>query len=397
MNKKEFIKNLSLVKIIFGNGFDLFCGLNSKYSDYFNFRKDDYNSVFKWIESIKSDGNIITNSFIGEIGLNWKSLITTYSLNGEITFWDIYFCLKMKDKNRNRCDIEKEMLDLLCEEKSQNKLSNNIELISIFECINNKETSLLKNYSTDIVLACYIKAKILWEKEQRLLEFVYNELLKFETIFGEYILNECKTKKHQFDICFNSFLRSVIANNDNIVSIDTFNYSVVNLANNKDLISKINHINGDLNEPIFGVDSSSISPGSDMYIFTKTARRLNSKAFSDELYFNVMDGGFKNLIIFGHSLNKQDYNYFFPVFNYLKINEISYDSVLVFLYYVYDKKRKEEIKKDYILRIAKLISEYDYYINNTKNGSRLFDILSSTNRIVIYEVDKPINCNYNNI
>ena len=35
LSKKEVINNLKNVKLILGNGFDLHCGLKSKYSDYF--------------------------------------------------------------------------------------------------------------------------------------------------------------------------------------------------------------------------------------------------------------------------------------------------------------------------------------------------------------------------
>ena len=40
MDKSEFIKSLQKVKIVIGNGFDLYCGLKTKYKDYFDHNKD---------------------------------------------------------------------------------------------------------------------------------------------------------------------------------------------------------------------------------------------------------------------------------------------------------------------------------------------------------------------
>lgn len=54
-DKDNALQNLKKVKLILGNGFDLFCGLKTSYSDYFECRKDIYKLVDDWITKMAND------------------------------------------------------------------------------------------------------------------------------------------------------------------------------------------------------------------------------------------------------------------------------------------------------------------------------------------------------
>ena len=48
IDKKESIKDLLMLKLVLGNGFDLHCHLETKYSDFFTNNKDKYEYILKW-------------------------------------------------------------------------------------------------------------------------------------------------------------------------------------------------------------------------------------------------------------------------------------------------------------------------------------------------------------
>ena len=102
---------------------------------------------------------------------------------------------------------------------------------------------------------------------------------------------------------------------------------------------------------------------------------------------NNQKSAFNNIIIFGHSLNEQDYNYFFPLFNKLKINTNEFDGKIIFAYYIYDTQKKEQIKKELFLNIAKKFSSYEKYYNNSNGESRLMEILHLGNKILFNEIN----------
>lgn len=88
--------------------------------------------------------------------------------------------------------------------------------------------------------------------------------------------------------------------------IDTFNYDRPLLGN---MDVNIHNINGNVDNPIFGIDSNAFSSIDERYIFTKTSRRINLDMGESNSDFN---GNFKNAIIFGCSLAPADYSYFLP-------------------------------------------------------------------------------------
>ena len=80
-NKEEFIKSLQNVKLVLGNGFDLYCGLYTKYSDFYcyNFNKfDTLLELFKRYD--KND-----SCDFSELDLD------------NVSIWDIFFMLNSSE------------------------------------------------------------------------------------------------------------------------------------------------------------------------------------------------------------------------------------------------------------------------------------------------------------
>ena len=88
----------------------------------------------------------------------------------------------------------------------------------------------------------------------------------------------------------------------------SFNYDDVDIIE----YNKILHnINGNIRNPIFGIDSTLCDVDNPKFIFTKTNRRLELDMIEDR---HFVDAKFEEIVVFGHSLNKSDYNYFFSSF-----------------------------------------------------------------------------------
>ena len=94
MDKEKNIKQL----VIVGNGFDLQCGLKSKFTDYFKYVKSKMNKHDKTLLKGNeiSCGNILPHS---DFYLNYAS------------FWDCYFLsLELLEDNQDYdwCNVEKQ-------------------------------------------------------------------------------------------------------------------------------------------------------------------------------------------------------------------------------------------------------------------------------------------------
>jgi hypothetical protein len=56
MYKESIIEGLSKIKVVLGNGFDLHCGLPTKYSDFFKSRSNLYLPILERIKAISRSG-----------------------------------------------------------------------------------------------------------------------------------------------------------------------------------------------------------------------------------------------------------------------------------------------------------------------------------------------------
>ena len=69
-------------------------------------------------------------------------------------------------------------------------------------------------------------------------------------------------------------------------------------------------------------------------------------------------GEFENIVIFGSSLSRADYSYYFSIFDKISIADLTIGSKVVFAFSVYDPNRKTSILRQLRKNISNLFQEY---------------------------------------
>lgn len=375
MRKEDVIRNLYRVKLVIGNGFDLFCGLKTSYSDFFKHNKSLLENIEKWIESYDDSDKIY--DYLDYSNPDYEKNASEIILEEEITIWDIFFYLVSQFNIDNEilwCDIEAQMARSLDISSEYNFFSWEKVLAA---CNRNNFMNIDKQ---ELLCACYVKSRIgNIIGAQKFYQFLYDELERFEKRFGEYI-NQQMSNPIYTENAHATINKLVGDNRNTALSIDTFNYSTFKING-----IHLNHINGTYLKPIFGIDYSNINVIDDRYAFTKIYRRLEQNFSMDKDNIDYTSNRFDNIIVFGHSLNRQDYNYFFPLFDSLKITDPSFKGKLVFAYSIYDKEKSQQIKSNLLLNVAKLLREYEIY-SKGKDENRLLEILNFKGCIIYYPI-----------
>ena len=380
MSKTTLIQTLKKVKLVIGNGFDLHCGLHTKYSDYYCKHVDDFLYINSLYDDYVNSGHLFEDDKIKNLSV-----------------WSVFFALnsskKPKENKRQWCDIEKLMLSSFLKESDKKTnsgtyLISNIHWDSIKKRIgtNTSPNNHIERFVVDFVK---FRMKLFNTHIDGFYRFLLNELKIFEHSFGEFVNNQIHV--HWFEHCnpgqihlHTPYIRmaidtiSELCNEANLVAIDSFNYGSIY---DESVVEKIQNINGNTESPIFGVDSI-FKPKDERFIFTKTGRRIDS----DLLTYNYQSKpDFENVVIFGHSLNEADYNYFFPLFDKINLSDTLASGVVVFAYSIFEKENEDPIRDQLRKSLSDLL--YAYAVDRKlPNPNRFLDSLSTQKRIVTYEI-----------
>ena len=380
----EFVHSLENVKLVLGNGFDLHCKLHSSYWNYFQKHRTKYNYVCEWLKKYLNEHKcFVDNQFS-------VSIETTH-----LNIWDYFFgILKTIDKNTKKhewCDIENILYKSLM---SLNASDFVLSWPFVYRLVNNR-LDASKTYPYADALAAVLSAfNNEVSKEEDFYDFLLDELKKFEKNFGLFIFNQHKNinRKYLLEGLINDryincagLTISSLCNLDNVTSIDLFNYVGTGIPKIDD---KINYINGDFSQPIFGIRTLTNSDNP-KYIFTKVNRRIMNDMSSNKI---EQPKEFKNLIVYGHSLNEFDHNYFFPILDKMKLADTINDSVFVFAYSVYDENKRSEIEKENRVRVYSFIKAY---AKSRKYSLDVIETLSIQKRIVFFEIPEITDMEHN--
>lgn len=392
MRKYDLIHSLPAIKLVIGNGFDLYCGLETRYVDYFNSRKEKIDNIRNCINQLKI---VTTNFFAKEASIDELAVHLSPKIKNieKINVWDFLFVI-LSDEHKdeiedwNWCDVESIMAKWLKDgPHSENECDWNV----VFEALKNSVSKEPMPFQYRCLVAfVLLKNKLKnFESEDAYFVFLLEQLNQFEKDFGEYIQNQLVTQTER-NFCLRERLerfssdseRTIqeLCSQNRITSIDTFNYDAPFIEG---LYDKFHHINGDLESPIFGVDTTLFKADDPRFIFTKTSRRMHLDMMRSD---NFIPAEFSNVIIFGHSLNGADDNYFFSIFDKLDITNPSNNSKIVFAYYVYDSQRRNEIISCERNKISILFQEYSKYKFGDFHGNRLLDELTIQGKIIMYEM-----------
>lgn len=405
MTRKEMVHSLPSVKLVLGNGFDLHCGLRSSFQHYYVFSKDRIEYISKWYESFKKhyeDKHLV----VPEDSRDVKRFKT-------ISIWDFFFtilCISKRNKDYKNYlwfEVENDIKNSLLDVKHAKTQDELIESIST-QLSNPINWDLVYDELTARNHIDFVEIKAI----AHIIDVKTDRSIFDKTDFFNYLLNELKQFEKEFAIFLNQQLvKTTYANFgiitynevfiskaidtineicgfENLVSIESFNYTSINHSK---VIPLFSNINGNLKNPIFGVDTV-FPPSSPKFVFTKTSRRMENDAFSKE---SNKKEKFKNLIIYGHSLNEADYSYFFPIFDQLGLMDNNSDSKIIVSYSVFNEENRSQQLKKIRNDLLKMFEQYAKE-NKYKLANRFLDSLTTRGRVILYEIPLLNDNNYGN-
>lgn len=335
--------------MIIGNGFDISCGLPTRYSDFITFLKE-WENFYSSIKNLKTSNNYTPKKT--------KSDLIAYFL---------------KHCNTIEATIIEECNNIIISNKwikcffleNSNQLNNNWidferEIQNIIELIENAFSSIYKYYTTEFdkkVAAFTISDAIKYinifdskkyiftlQNDQWIVSSKYS--LRDILLYKENLLNTMVEELENFNKCFYLYLKHFVntypvinhSNLDNLVKTDFSNILTFNYTNNIEeaLGNKYDdsfcHVHGSLEENniVMGIGDHSIGNNEYLY-FQKFFQRIQKHA--DYSYTKWLDYETQyNIIIYGHSLDATDKSIFEYFFKHTNVNKIKiYDSIKYFV------------------------------------------------------------------
>ena len=362
--------------IIIGNGFDLHAGLASSFENFFN--NSEIPAVEKWISNPSAE-SLKDTSFISLLLYNTYYRKDIFYQDWDLKYHDIHYNEKYQktfgliDNLVDWMDVEGFLYSFLT--------SNGIDKV-----INAFDSCFLKQYDPHSLSVCerddlprffssclngkgYFSVKTFYD-------FFYEELQVFEKRFIKYLKKELETNKTYNEK--SSAIIKELANSGSGIILN-FNYTHSSFIGYDAL-----NVHGSLDdEIIIGIDGKEALKD-EAIPFTKTFRKLIRT--EEQL---VLDGKYDEIIIYGHSLGKQDYSYFQSVFDYIGLYSSRTKVVFVYSddYIKEDKLDLDKNKRNHKIEMAKklfdLIKEYGRTLDNKDNGQNLIHKLLLEGRLKV--------------
>ena len=379
--------------IIIGNGFDLECGLKTRYSDFFNPRREE---IYP-----KNPGHL-TSSY------------QDYIVKNKITVWDV---ILEECANYLWNDIEKaiESWVVPSPQKGESHFQRLLSLLNpnIESSIDKKErehfswrryVGRIDDVIPEAPIARFIlqttrSKKRSWSEAQ-LYNYLLNQLSLLENEFKAY-LNTQLTKATDYPQVAWRLLYDLLTpfyppskNIEKITSVLNFNYTNPAAEKRVGIPLQAINIHGKLNgEIIFGIDGKDHLGNHFVAPFTKTYRLLglhSTNRFS--LFENVenttsVDTPIKVIKFYGHSLSDSDYSYFQAIFD--EVNLYAGNTRLIFYYR--NHPGVEDARSEMSKAVSHLLAEYGRTMDNTDHGKNLMHKLILEGRLSVLELKKTQN------
>jgi hypothetical protein len=404
--------------LVMGNGFDLWCRLKSRYSDFANERARTHKAFYGELNAYLDNGSKIR----ANIGyLQSKISKTTEALNSDISFWEIAFTIM----NRGNQDpfwqnIENDILEFFngSGKSGLSFLELSSDVISGFDVFRLEQRELsqdqLRGYTLFVLTLRLLELRSLKNHfnipsdtttkdssrskdiNEKFAHFLLSELNLFERTFSKYINDQVKNvgsyDGYSSDLIENIY-RQITLKPDgtrmppNDIYYLSFNYT---LPKAKQIAKNGTNVHGYIGESgveedsiIIGIDQDQIkNPSKFEYLFTKTYRKLflklnlNSQSLPQKQVV-------RRIIFFGHSLGKADYSYFYSLFDFYDIGSSNVE--LVFCFSVYDQKKREIISHQQYGSVTRLMFDYIEKTNG-RSGKNLLHRLLLEQRLRIVEI-----------
>lgn len=360
--------------LVIGNGFDLHCGLSSKYIDYFNSR--GYAEFCGLVDGMLANKDIKTAAEMADV------ILKNEKFNDK--FWLVFFfCHSYAQPiaGHNWCDIEA-LLDDFLEGKDIFRYSNG-------QIHNKRYLPLNVNGYNKDDWASYLLTQLTIrgdfgstsKSDKDFNDYLLNEVKKLEKDFGDYLKE--KSNKPQYRINAKRLLEELSGilyspTTTEIAWIDSFNYT--NPFEDPRYEGKVRNIHGNTDNPIFGISINASSTAdkpikNEVYYFTKKSRQLSLGI--QPIHGSIND--MQEVLIYGHSLNEQDQAYFQALFDIMKLDDAGVpEPKLVFGYSVTGPKDDEKAALE---RTSKMVTDLFRRYETNKKNDNILQLLLFTGRI----------------
>ena len=417
--------------LIIGNGFDLQCKLKSSYTEFLKKRREEGGNID--INGAKACNNLWDCIFyyyqeLKNPMVDWQDIETVikdFVTNKQSKITNLVYVLLYKKYFEGQVKLEQSSsvdgmkwheLGILISDFLIDKYSTKIT--QILNTNNKKHLSsdlqqLHKNISiTYDSLDNKIKAVTSYETGKEEIKYIeldtdtfaelyFEELLNFEKDFAQYLIGE-QELNHVYEKNSESLMINIIKDNMSGKSFKnselrkiecrvlSFNYTELPssfILVNSHMITAIKNVHGKLSDGniIFGIDSAHIDNESNQHIidYTKAFRTLT---LTERIEMgSLLDGEVDVIKIYGHSLNEQDYSYFFSIFD--KVNLYAGRTKLVVYYSVYDETTQSKESRKVSVALNKLLGHYGSTMDNSDHGKNLLHKIQLENRLRISELN----------
>lgn len=423
LNIGRIIKMKQLKQIlIIGNGFDLECGLESTFKNFFNWR---FNSI-RWEDGLHGSEKL--NSEKALVELIEKSLDGRLLNELDIPFWDCVFILAKfylsKTQLNQWCDVENIIYNVIpfaFEGKYRFKdFKTNLrfsEAQEKWDYLRSKNgpvpTVITKSFIRSQCKATFKNDIKLLSKQNgtsrlKKTEYLLTQLYEFEDRFADFINHQMHIKKGAYESAANNLIRCLtripyVNDKDYLDYLDvlSFNYSLDRSFANK-LFSNYTDIclcswcnihgvakkfgsefpNKNHWRPIFGIDNHDISDKKTSedprIMFTKSYRLLDNNIFSLTSSEHAGYSGTDLITVYGHSLNRADYSYFETIFDENNL----YNSKTKLQVYYNGKENDIEEKHNCITNVVNLLNNYGQTLGDT-HGENIVNKMILENRLEV--------------
>ena len=375
--------------LIIGNGFDLQCGLPSKFSDFFEVRRRKLErcqmyagsrSAYIWANEVENSGLTV-----------WDVILE----NGVAEYW---------------FNIEAAIQEWITP-SGPNKKSQKIAIIEnyIKDFVRNDKPSRVPEDKDGAVfiVALYLFCKYDLSdfdglNTAELYRCFEMELHLLEADFASYLKKAVDDSTHYQDNACSLLdkLLSVERVNpqewDIFESVLSFNYTIPERASvdSREQLSYVN-VHGRLADSsetdiIIGIDAADCWGSAMAMPFTKTFRVMGIGApYLDEVLHIPTGGKYDTtmdlLKFYGHSLASADYSYFQSIFD--SINLYSGSTRLIFFYHEHDDVNKEVERINTMVRVMELLTTYGKTLDNQDHGKNLVHKLLLEGRLSVQYLD----------
>ena len=398
--------------IILGNGFDLACGLKSRYSDFFGqkFKQQlntDSSPGHVYDQLLKSLGSPKGN--VTSARSYPKLFFDTEAVSAIHTIWDLIFAYECS----RRCpdtwaDVEKTIKVWI----------NNYDLKKMIAFLQSDDARRARYIQSEKQKACitfvtYIFTRDFHSKDTKshvgykdIQKLMLEDLYKFEDDFAAY-LRECVDDEYQERarrLYENVSLQDLQNITGKEVGFDDVKDSVLSFNYTRPFDTDEPHwntyrnIHGDIvnGHIIFGIDSldsrgenlltnESIAPFTKTYRIMKNAQPSPHHVFDSASSFVSISGSVSSvevIKILGHSLAQADYSYFQSIFD--QVNLYASDVVLIFYYMPHFGFDREH----YYKTVVSLLSRYSKSLDNPDHGKNLIHKLILEDRLSVRELKR---------